>query len=119
MHRIYSGLDNDVEVVPKRGNGGSQLVNVPGVAPGRKAGDDVELSEELADDLVGICLGAEAVDFGHDLGKSFLGVDDGPFRVELPLLVKAALAFDELFPVKIRQGMENRIALRTRIGQEA
>jgi hypothetical protein len=119
MDRVDRGLNDRGEVAAERRNGRSQLVNVSRVAPGREAGNDVELSEELADDLVGVGFGAEVVDLGHDLGEGFLGVGNGPLRVELPLLVKAALTLDELFPIETGKGMENRFALRTRIGQEA
>jgi len=94
-------------------------VNVSGVGPGGKAGDDVELSEEAADNLVGVSGGAEAIELRHHLGERFLDVGDGAFRVELTLLIEAAFALRKFFAIEIGDGMESRIAPRASIGQEA
>jgi hypothetical protein len=94
-------------------------VNLFGIGPGRKACDDVELSEKAADNLVCVGLGAESIELRHHLGQRALDIGDGAFGVELALFFKATLAFDEFFPVKIRDGMEYGIALRAGIGQEA
>ena len=59
------------------------------------------------------------VELAEDLGECLLDVADGAFRVVLTLLFEAALALEELFSVEIGTGIENRIALRARIGQEA
>ena len=94
-------------------------MNLSGIGPGRKAGDDVELSEEAADDLVGVSFGAQAIELRHHLGERFLDIGDGVLGIELALLIEAAFALGKFFAVEIRQGMENGIALRARIGQEA
>src|SRR5262249_14659551 len=49
----------------EQSRGISWLVNLSGVGPRRKAGDHVELAEELADDLVGIAGDAQAVNLRH------------------------------------------------------
>ena len=92
---------------------------MPGVGPALWTGDAVELVEEAADDLIGVGGGAEMVELVHDLDECLLDVADGPFRVELALLFETALTLQELFAVEIGTGIENRIALRARIGQEA
>ena len=97
----------------------TESVNLSGIGPGGKPGDDVELAEKATDDLVGVSGGHEPIELGHHFHECALGVGNRPFRVVLTLLFEAALALDEFLAVEIRNGMENRIALRTRIGQEA
>ena len=58
---FHAGRDEDVE------RDGS--VNVSGIGPGRKACDDVELSEKPADDLIGVSFGAESIELRHHLGE--------------------------------------------------
>ena len=94
-------------------------MNLSGIGPGGKGGDDVELAKEAADDLVGIALGAEAIELRHHLRQRFLDVRHGAGGVVLALLLEAPFTFDEFFAVEIGNRMENRIALRARIGQEA
>jgi hypothetical protein len=94
-------------------------MNVSGIGPGGKPGDGIELAENLAHDFIGIAFGAEAIDFCHHLGERPFDVGDGALGVELALPLQATLTFHKFFPVEIQQGMYNRIALRTRIGQEA
>ena len=50
---------------------------------------------------VGICLGAQAIELGHDLHERLLHVSNRVLRVELALLVETALALDEFFAVEI------------------
>jgi len=76
-------------------------VHLPGIGPGGKPGHEVELSKKLADDLVGITLGAQPIELGHDLQERLLDVADGALRVVLTLLVETALALDELFAIEI------------------
>jgi hypothetical protein len=82
-------------------------------------GHDIELAQEAADDLVGISLGAQAIELRHDADKRLLDVTDRTFRVVLALLLEAALALDEFFPVEIGKRMKNGLALGARVGQEA
>ena len=97
-----------------------RLVDVPRVSPALRAGHDVELVKEAADNLVGVGGGAEMVELVHNLEEGLLDVADSPFRVELALLFQTALTFEELFSVEIRTGIKNWLsALRARIGQEA
>jgi hypothetical protein len=94
-------------------------VNLSGVGPGGKAGDDVELAEKAADDLVGVSAGAQTIELRHHFGERFLDVGNGAFRVVLTLLIEAAFALHKFFTIEIRNGMESGIALRASIGQEA
>src|SRR5687767_4467158 len=95
-----------------------ELVYVAGVGPGGKPGDDVELPEEFADDLVGVSLGAQQIELSHDFQEGLLNVLDRPLRVVLPLLLQALLALQEFFAIEIGNRIENRLAMGTRIGQE-
>jgi hypothetical protein len=92
---------------------------VSGIGPGGKAGDDVELAEEAADDLIRVSFGAEAIELRHHLHERFLDIGHGAGRIVLTLLFEAALALRKFFAVEIGNRMKDRIALRARIGQEA
>jgi hypothetical protein len=92
---------------------------MPRIGPALWAGDGVELVEEAADDLIGVGGGAEMVELVENFVEGLFDVADGPFRVELALLFETALTLEELFPVEIRSGIEDRIAQRARVGQEA
>ena len=81
-----------------------------GIGPGGEPGDDVELSEEPADDLVGVSLGAQPIELGHDLDERLLDVADRVLRVVLALLFETALALEEFFAVEICDRMEDRLA---------
>ena len=94
-------------------------VDLSGIGPGRKPGDDVELPEESADNLVGVRFGAEPIELGNNFDEGFLDVADGTLRIELALLLEALLALEKFFSVKVGYGMKYRLAGRTRIGQEA
>jgi len=89
----HAGRNEDVE------RNGS--VSVSGVGPGGKAGDNVELSEEAADDLVGVSFGAEAIELRHHLGERFFDIGDGAVRVVLTLLFEAAFALCKFFAVEV------------------
>jgi len=92
---------------------------LPGIGPGGEPGDHVELSEELAHHLVGIACGAQPIELGHHVGQRLLDVADGAFRVVLALFVKTALTAHELFTIEIGQGMQDGLARRPGIDQEA
>ena len=95
-------------------------VNVPWVGPGGKPGDDVELSEEVADHLVGIGLGTEPIELRHDARKSALDIADCPLGIELALLLETALALGKFFAVEVGKGMQNGLTHgRASVGQEA
>ena len=49
---------------------------MPGIGPTLWTGDDVELIEEAADDLVGVGGGAEVVELVEDFPKGLLDVAD-------------------------------------------
>jgi hypothetical protein len=85
----------------RRKSGSERLVDVSGIRPGREARDDVKLSEEAADHLIGVTLGAEAIDLRHHAGQGLLDVADGAFGIVLALLFEAALALDKFFSIEI------------------
>lgn len=76
-------------------------MSVSGVGPGGKAGDNVELSEEAADDLVGISCGAQAIELRHHFRQRFFDVGNGAVRVVLALLFEAAFALGKFFEVEV------------------
>lgn len=65
------------------------------------SGDNVKLSEKLAENLIRVGLGAEVVELREHLGQRALCVDDGVFGEELALLLEATPALDELFAVEV------------------
>ena len=76
-------------------------VDVSGIGPGGKPGDDVELSEEFADHFVGVVFGAEPVELTYDFQKRLLHIVNRPFGEELALLLETALTFQKFFAVEI------------------
>jgi hypothetical protein len=92
---------------------------VSGIGPGGKSGDDVELSEEFADDLVSVVFGAEPVELSDDFQKSLLDIVYRSLGEELALLFETALTLQKFFAVEVGEGMEARLTRRARIGQEA
>ena len=90
-----------------------------GIGPGRKPGYHVELSEEAADDLIGVSFGTQPIELGHDFHERLFDVADGALRVEFALLLQAPLTLQEFFAVETRERMEYRFARWARIGQEA
>jgi len=77
------------------------------------------LSQKAADDLVCVSFGAQSIELRHHLRQRAFGIGNGAFREELALLLEAALTFHKFFTVEVRNGMEDRIALRAGVGQEA
>ena len=101
------------------GGANRRSVDVPGIGPTLRAGDDIELGEEAADNLVGVGSRAEVIELVEDFAERLFDVADSPFRVVLTLLLEAALTFEELFAVEVGTGIEDGLALRASIGQEA
>ena len=89
-----------------------------GVGPGRKPGHDIELTEEAADDLIGVGGRTQLIELRHHRRERLFDVADRPLRVVLALLFETALALDELFAVEIRDGLKGGIR-GPRVGQEA
>ena len=83
-----------------------------GIGPGRKAGNNVELSQEAADDLIRVSLGAESIELRHHLGEGPLDVGNGALGVVLTLLFEAAFTLGKFFAVEVRDRMKSGIALR-------
>ena len=76
-------------------------MSVSRVGPGRKACDNVELSQKAADHLIGVSLGAESIELRHHLRQRAFDVGNGILGIELPLLFEAAPALGELFSIEI------------------
>ena len=94
-------------------------MSVAGIRPSRKAGYNVELSEKAADDLVRVSFGAQSIELRHHLRQRAFGIGNGAFRKELALLLEATLTFHKFFTIEVRNRVEDRIALRAGVGQEA
>ncbi len=94
-------------------------VDLAGIGPGGKPGDDVELPEEIADYLVGVFLGAESIELREDFDQRLLDVADRTLGIELALRLETLLALHEFFPIEIGYGMNYGLAGRARICQEA
>lgn len=76
-------------------------MNVSGVRPSRWSRDDVKLSEEAAENLIRVGLGAEIIKLGEHLGQRTLRIDDRVLGKELALLLETTPALDELFAVEV------------------
>jgi hypothetical protein len=84
-------------------------VHLPGIGPRRESRNDVELSQKPTDHFIGVGLGAQAIELGHDLHEGLLHVSNRVLRVVLTLLVETALALDELFAIEVLYGMNRRL----------
>jgi hypothetical protein len=71
------------------------------IGPGGKIGDEVELPEQLAHDFAGVLALAELLDTRQDAPERFFSLRDGVLRVELALLLEAAVMLDEFFAEKV------------------
>ena len=74
---------------------------MPGIGPGRKSGGEVELSKHAAHHLVGLAFDAQSIDLAHHLCQCGFNFTDCALGVELALSIKAALAPDEFFAIKV------------------
>jgi hypothetical protein len=92
---------------------------LPGIGPGRTPGHEVNLLKNMAHDLIGLVLFAQLIQLGHHSRERSLDVADGALGVVLALRVETALATNEFFSVKIGKRMQDAIARRRRICQEA
>ena len=84
-------------------------MHLPGIGPRRESRDDVELSQEPADDFVGICFGAQAIELRHDLYEGLLHISNRMLRVVLTLLIETALALDEFFAIELLYVVNRRL----------
>jgi len=92
---------------------------LPGIGPGRTPGHEVNLLENMAHDLIRLVLLAQLIQLGHHPGERSFDVADRALGVVLALRVETTLATNELFSVEIGKGMQDPIARRRRICQEA
>jgi hypothetical protein len=76
-------------------------VCVSGIGPGGGTGDRIELLQEPTHDLIGIGRLTEHVQLSQHCRERLLNFADGAVRIVLTLRFQAALALDELFPVKV------------------
>ena len=75
-------------------------MDLPPVGPSRRAGDEVELTQQSADDLVGVSGGAQMIQLLQHLTQRLFDVADRSFGVVLALFVETLLALHELFAVE-------------------
>ena len=92
---------------------------MPGVGPPGRAGYEIELAKEAADDLIGVLCGAEVVELFEDFSECPLDVMYGRLGKMLALLVKTLLAFDEFLPVEGAPERRLRLPDRKRVSEEA
>jgi hypothetical protein len=92
---------------------------LPGIGPGRPSGHEINLLKNVTHDLIGLVLFAELIELGHHSCERSFHIADRALGVILPLRVETALATNEFFSVEIGKGMEDPIARRRRICQEA
>lgn len=90
-------------------------MHLPRIGPGGESGHDVELSKEPTHDLIGVGLGAQSIELGHDLDESLFHVSNRVLGVVLTLLVQTALALDEFFPVEVGDRTEGWLLGQARI----
>jgi len=92
---------------------------LPGVGPPGRAGDEIELAKEAADDLIGVLCGAEVVELFQDFSERPFDVVYGRLGKMLALLVKTLLALDEFLPVERAPERGLRLPDGKRVGEEA
>ena len=94
-------------------------MRLSGIGPDRKAGSGVELLEKAADYFVRVGVGAQSIELRQYPCERLLHLADGVLGKELTLLIETTLALEKFFPVEAGEGVACRIALRSRVGQEA
>ena len=94
-------------------------MDLPMVGPTGHARHEVELSEESADDLVGVLRRAQVVELFEHLAQRLLHVVHRALRIVLALLVEALLALHELFAVEVGSSGALRLPDRQGVGQVA
>lgn len=75
-------------------------VSLSRIGPHGQVGDGVELLKQAPNDLVSVIAGTESIEISHHPGQCRLGFTDGALGVALSLLIKTALALDELLAVE-------------------
>ena len=75
-------------------------VHLPGIGPGRKAGDEIELPQHIAHNAISLSIGAQLIELCHHFAESGFDVVDRALRVVLALRIEAALTADELLAVE-------------------
>ena len=93
-------------------------MNLSGVGPGGEAGEGIELLQEAADDLVGVFLGAQAIELRDHPGQRLLDLADCALGIVFTVRIEAPLALHELFAIEAGQGVKDRLGLGTRIGEK-
>ena len=87
------------------------------VGPGRQAGEQIELAQQAANDLLGVSLAAELIELVHDARQRSLHVENRALGVVLALILKALSMFEEFFAIEIGQGGLNACTVRRRTTQ--
>ena len=76
-------------------------MDVLGIGPRGETRHDIELPEQATHNEVGIVLGTELFQAGHDAGQGALHLGDHLLRIELTLTPETLLMLEELFAVEI------------------
>jgi hypothetical protein len=71
-----------------------ELVNLMGLGPGRKLGDDVDPAKQLANHLARIVAPAERVEVGEQELERVFGLGNRDVRVVLALTFQASMMFE-------------------------
>ncbi len=77
------------------------LVEVLEIGEGRKIGDGVKLLQKVANDLVGVCPLAEALDLFEGPHQRLLGLANSDVGVILPLPFQTLLMFGDFPPEEV------------------
>ena len=92
--RRASTAEIAAETIDERCCRACELVNLMGLGPGRKLGDDVDPAKKLADHLAGIVALTERVEVGEQELERVFGLGNGDVRVVLPLTFQASMMFE-------------------------
>ena len=87
-------------------------MELTGLGPNRKLGNQVELTQEFADHLAGVIALAELFKLRKDPIERFFGLADGDVRVVLALAFETRVMLQEFFPVKGRKALARRTPQR-------
>jgi hypothetical protein len=82
-------------------------VKLFGVGPARKARHRIELTEEASDQLVGVVLRAQLLEFTEDPPERLIGIRDGALREVFPLRRKARAVPHEFLTIEVGRNTDS------------
>jgi hypothetical protein len=89
--------------VERRAGGLIVLFGVRPIGVG-KAGDEIELAEEAADDIIAIAAITDVIELRQRLGQGRFRLGECMFRVVFTLGLKASFVLQELLPIEVGSG---------------